>query len=135
MPKQKIEIEIDIPEGYEFVAHRKALHGETYINNHGNISVWTGGKSHGVYSIVRKTKPPFQWPAWLKAAAIAKDESGYVCAYSIEPAFRDGYWIGKSDAIVLNYTGIFNIDLSWFNSVKPEHSLVLNPNLKAGEHV
>lgn len=134
MPKHKIEIDVDIPDGYELVAYREAETGEEYVYAGTVVQRRDAVRSLGKYFIVRKSKPSFQWPAWLKAAAIAKDTSGAIIAHKSKPAFLGGTWSGCGHYATLNRIGIYDIDLSWFDGVEAKDSLVLNPNLKASKH-
>jgi len=55
--KTKIEIEVDIPEGYEFLSYRHAFAGESFIDSKGNITTWgLGLASPCKYIIVIKIK-------------------------------------------------------------------------------
>jgi len=63
MPKQKIEIEVDVPDGWEVTGeYRKPLDHEPYISKEG----WLAERNIGVDGpriILRKKYVP---PAWLK---------------------------------------------------------------------
>ena len=54
--KTKLEIEVDIPEGYEFLSYRHAFTGESFIDGKGNIATWgLGFASPCKYLIVIKS--------------------------------------------------------------------------------
>jgi len=54
--KTKLEIEVDIPEGYDFVVYRQAFTGESFIDGKGNIATWgLGFASPCKYLIVIKS--------------------------------------------------------------------------------
>jgi len=58
MTKTKIEIELDIPEGYEYAGeYRRIARGELYLDNERNASVWEFSSwtaSH--YALLRKAE-------------------------------------------------------------------------------
>ena len=57
MSKQKIEIEIDIPDGYEFVRFGSVGKGDCFINSLGNVDSWTfEGTSPHLMFVVKKVE-------------------------------------------------------------------------------
>jgi hypothetical protein len=57
MAKQFLEIELDVPEGYEAIGYRRVESGETFLSLDGEVLHWLGAcKSIASHIIVRKTK-------------------------------------------------------------------------------
>jgi hypothetical protein len=61
MKKQKIEIEVEIPEGYEVDRYGSPLLGEHYINQHGNLDAMLSNATIPFsYLILRPIAPPLE---------------------------------------------------------------------------
>ena len=88
MAKQKIEIEVDVPDGFEFV--RLSQHSNTATGEHTNGAVVVHNVSYFV--IVRKS---WQWPDWLTAEWIARDADGEWWAFNKKPHAACGSWISE----------------------------------------
>ena len=58
MPKQKIEIEVDVPEdGYEATGeYTNAADGDWYLDHMNRVRCWSGQKSQCRYIILRRVK-------------------------------------------------------------------------------
>ena len=54
MPRVKVELEIDVPEGYEVVAKRKAVYGDILLTVNGRATTWFGSETEDEYIILRK---------------------------------------------------------------------------------
>ena len=97
MAKQKIEIEIHIPDGYEFVRLDESCETRMPESTHGAVTVH--GKNQ--YVIVRKS---WQWPEWLTAEWIAMDKDGDWMAFSCLPK-KSGSWWASDDIIAITLSG------------------------------
>ena len=114
MVKQRVTIEVDVPDGYEPTGENIKITAAMVLA--------TQQQFVGVGIILRKT---FEWPTWLKAKAIAKDGDGRWFAYGEVPHKRDdNRWGVAAVACCLNQI-LFDIDLP---DVPWEQSLILNPN-------
>lgn len=112
MPVQMFPI--DIPEGYEFVRYGVAKIGESTLYYNGEITYWyiTSCNSR---IIVRKK---FEWPSWLKAAAIATDKNREVWIYGEVPVKGEYSWFvenGSSNETRIN-ENLINLDLPKFDN-------------------
>lgn len=59
MPKQKITIDVDVPEGY-MAEIRHVLRGEKYLEDDGNIEEWNASdKSFGLFRVIVPAKPRY----------------------------------------------------------------------------
>ena len=90
MAKQKIEIEVDIPDGYEFVRYGVPTDRDYFVYPDGYVMP-SGCESNGSYVIVRKA---WQWPPWLKADYIAMDKAGKWFAFASRPNCECDGWFG-----------------------------------------
>ena len=54
MVKVKIEVEINIPEGYEVVGKDKAHFGDLILNGKGQAEIWFGPESEREYYILKR---------------------------------------------------------------------------------
>ena len=54
MVKVKVEVEINIPEGYEVVGKDKAHFGDLVLNGKGQAEIWFGPESEREYYILRR---------------------------------------------------------------------------------
>lgn len=83
--KQKVEIEVEIPEGYEPTGEFRKVSGmDWYLDRHGHPWRWeVPGESGGQYIIIRKRKVEPEQPQY-KAFLIDWDTNEY-------PSLRSGY--------------------------------------------
>jgi len=99
MTKQKIEIEVDIPEGYEFIQYSEARRGDIYLMGSTPFTWDWNYVSSGKYVIIRPIPEPlplFQFPDWVKPGTwYCEDANGqYLCATEPSTPGRlgdDGY--------------------------------------------
>lgn len=91
MTKQRIEIEVDVPDGFEFVEFRPPKEGEYFVMYCGSPVTATSdyGKKHPRLIVRRK----WHWPEWLTAEWIAMDECGRWYAFDDEPELKSACWI------------------------------------------
>lgn len=111
----KIEIEVDIPVGYEFVRFGKPKTDEQYLYC-GIIYLADCCKPFEVV-IIRKS-----WvrPGWMKDGWIAKDMCESWCWYGTIPKKSSNYWHLDSDS-----SGGY-INLKYVNWNPPEHLNYVN---------
>lgn len=97
----KTQIEIDIPDGWEFVRFGVPREGESFITVTGKVSPYYFGC--GLYRIV--IRQVWQWPVWLKAEWIAMDKGGDCWwAFNAEPQVNEdcfGGWFSPKDGRIL----------------------------------
>ena len=70
-----VTVKVELPEGYELASDRlrRVIFGDWYVTE-GKVCKWCEQRmSSREYVIVR---PVWQWPPWLKAAAIVKNAYG-----------------------------------------------------------
>jgi hypothetical protein len=115
----KALVEVEIPDGWELAEPRMRVpqHGEFWLNRpfrmvRVNVCTECGGHSEpsarraakAMSIAIEGTKheqvivnPAWQWPAWLKAPWITKDESGEWWAFWQEPEIDDieDQWISE----------------------------------------
>lgn len=126
MAKQKIEIEIDIMAGHEFVRLHTGVHPDLEDDELVDWRELINGVWHFV--VVR---PIWKWPEWLTAGWIAMDKDGRWNAFHKKPYVPDGdavEWMvgdGSENYIALNPR--------YINFVSPQcddwrKSLRRNPN-------
>ena len=106
MPKQKIEIEVDIPDEYEATGeYRLPLRGEHFLASDGHVYRADFNYMSAAYPIVQKA---WQWPEWLKAPYIAMSPTGWWYAYRYIPFHVGDDWSGDweylDDDDILNFT-------------------------------
>jgi hypothetical protein len=120
---------IDIPEGFEFVRFGRAEPGEYSLEEREEPVKWTINTSHPRL-IVRKK---FEWPSWLKAAAIAMDSDGSWFAYSGVPTTREdiSVWFSRAGGKMFNLiTPFLKLDPPKIENWNWRNSLIINPNYK-----
>jgi hypothetical protein len=132
MPKQKLEIEVEVPEGYEATGEfRLPKKGDYFLNSCGDLNLSTNDWNNSNYMnsyanqriILRKK---YQWPTWLKARYIAMDKDKGWWAYDSRPILYERGWkIGEGRA--------FNLRHNLVDFTPPEcsdwtKSLMENPN-------
>jgi len=87
-----VNVKVEIPAGYELASDtiRPAEFGE-YILENGHAKKWADTeKSCRYHVIIRKA---WQWPAWLKAAALVMDKKGRWMACKTVPTLTpDDSW-------------------------------------------
>lgn len=126
MPKQKIEIELDVPDGWELTGEfRKAEVGEYSITADEPLHKWTIPTSSS-YFIVRKK---WQWPEWLKAEWIAMDRNGRWFGYDRKPDRTSQDWYGCGGL----YTNLLLTDFTPPPCDDWKQSLRRNPNAEVGD--
>jgi len=131
MPKQKIEIEVEVPEGYELTGeYRVPEVGEQFINSLGHANLPETGDTVTRRFILRKK---FVWPGWLKAVAIAMEPTQNWYASSETPTLGKNGWLYNGQCQMLKPSELFDIDLPDVPKEKWRESLILNPNLQEGE--
>ena len=117
MPKQKIEFEIDVPEGWELTGEfRQVAAHEPYVAatwNQGNkISHWSGVRSLNNFFIVRKV---FNLPDWIPSGWwVSKDRDGQIYCYENEPGIdrNQKKWVaGGPYALITALFDAYEIDL------------------------
>lgn len=88
MAKQKVEIEVEIPDGHEFVRF-----DTQYDSSSGEIAV-SLPQSVNIFDTYAVCRRAWQWPDWLAANWIAMDGNGIWYAYSDRPTpnSSDGEW-------------------------------------------
>jgi hypothetical protein len=105
----KALVEIEIPDGYEFVGVRTPKRGELYVMNPGEVNTAAFDWGNSPVIVVRKA---WAWPSWLKAVWIAMDRDGVWRAYLTEPRRSDAYasWsgsaqlnLGKGDSLYFDF--------------------------------
>ena len=87
MPKTTISIEIEIPNGYEFVRL-----GQMYDTSKGEVAVNLPQIEDSLEPAFVICRPEWQWPAWLKARWIAMEQDGRWFAYSVKPKLKRECW-------------------------------------------
>lgn len=89
----KVELEIDVPEGYEVVRYGLPKEGEVYLAACRKKPKIT--KAFRDYEVANKIilQPIWQWPAWLKAPWIAMDEDRTWYVYEDKPHISRDTWI------------------------------------------
>jgi len=55
MTKQRLNIEVDVPDGYELVGFRECIDGDSYIYGR-QVERWTGSNSTGMKSVIIKKR-------------------------------------------------------------------------------
>lgn len=63
MPVQTVSIELDIPEGYEFVEFRKLSEGDTHTDGSGSVYI-VDFPGHRHSFIIKKS---YSWPDFIKS--------------------------------------------------------------------
>lgn len=135
MAKQKFEIEVDIPEGYEATGEwRRPKLGDLYLDVDGRIMRADFDFNSHCYHILRKK---FVAPAWLTNwKYIARSRLGSVTMWGDGPEpfpTKDGYWCRQyepgsceshlnSGMVDFGAMGLDLPDVPW------EESLIINPN-------
>lgn len=125
----KVELEIDVPEGYEVVRYGLPKEGEVYLAACRKKPKIT--KAFRDYEVANKIilQPIWEWPAWLKAPWIAMDEDGMWWGYQEEPQVVKDSWESR-----LNW--YFNLNAEWATDFTPPpytdwtKSLRKNPHLE-----
>jgi hypothetical protein len=97
MKKQKMEIEVEIPNGYELSRVCTGEHPELGLGEEVELRFQLCGVWHFV--VVR---PEWQWPDWLTAEWIAMDKCGWWYAYGEEPHVCDKHWMADKEVSRIN---------------------------------
>jgi hypothetical protein len=97
--KTTITIELDIPDGWEFVEYRTPKEGEYYANQYDGSPIFSSGGNLQQRIIIRTV---WTWPAWLKAPWIAMDEDGLWSGCESEPFGGRAKWMTKGNAVQLH---------------------------------
>ena len=93
MAKQKIEIEVDIPDGYEFVRYGVPVDRDLLVSSAGDVVECWGCQS-AVPRVPRViVREAWQWPEWLKADYIAMDRDGDWYAHRDMPMRYERFWV------------------------------------------
>ena len=82
----KLDIELEVPEGYECV--RAVLDSGERIDPDEHLLI--------TRRIIVIGKKPWQWPEWLLAEWIAMDRGGEWVAYMGEPKQGNTVWLGEN---------------------------------------
>lgn len=124
MAKQKIEIEVEVPDGWEAVDYRLAKKGEYYLDSDG-ANPCQKDFFHCPSVILRKKR---EWPAWCTAKYLAWDADGECYAFAEKPEIKpdDRFWISAHGYIAGPLSEIADLPLisDW------KESLIENPNWK-----
>ena len=98
MAKQKVTIEVDVPDGYEPTGEYRCPEGhEAYLTDSGKLQ-YANVRFECIKCIILRKQ--FEWPAWLKAAAIARDQDGVVWAYRSAPRANAHGWISNGGDVM-----------------------------------
>ncbi len=128
--RQKITLEFDLPEGWEFTGEYEAPGDRHWFHQETETVVWGKGSTSRYKRPIVKRK--WEWPSWLKAYAISMDAVGDWYAWSDLPhiceAFRLWDSEGKSSWLCEN---IFDFTPPTVTDWK--ESLIINPNRKDEE--
>lgn len=102
MAKQKIEIEVDVPEGWEAVRYGMPNRGEWFLDDDDKSVIFCNEPPYVLRVIVARA---YAWPSWLKAEWIACDSSMNWYAFTREPelALRDEIADSDDDCHPLNW--------------------------------
>jgi len=111
MAKQFVEIEIDVPDGWEFVRFGTAEEGDTILSVRSPEKTPQSEIGCRYNRII--VRPAWQWPKWLTAPWIAMDKNGDWFGYDREPKRRDVTWAGQSSLV--KYRQLDNIEYVAFD--------------------
>ena len=104
MTKQKIEIEVDIPDWCEFVRYGIPADGDLSISSTGDV-IELRAPSAVPRVIVREA---WQWPPWLKADYIARAKVEKWYAYKIKPTIGSSAWFTHDGEVCCLSNGMFD---------------------------
>lgn len=105
MPKQKFEVELDVPEGYEVIDYRQVHSDEWFIGLNGNARVWQFVSDSKDPTFILRKVPKYRDPAlpgdWGKDAEFSDDgkewTKGRIAGYAAHYADDKSRW-GKLGA-------------------------------------
>lgn len=134
MAKQFLEIEIDVPEGYQAVGYRNVKFRELFLNGKGTAEVWRAVQpSTFLHVILKEVKPLSDEEATERTRDILEamhaNDPAPVQVYNVGPDAMDDYMgVGKKYVwVVADYTiGDYCGDgdaISWDGSVLRRHNL------------
>ena len=104
MTKQQITIEVDVPEGWEFVRYGMPKAGEHWLD--GVSAVHCAGFDYQDTGCIIVQKA-WQWPAWLKYSWLAMDRNERWWAYENEPnVFDRDIWYAGGDRFEVSHKAI-----------------------------
>ncbi len=82
MPKQKFEVEVDVPDGYEIVDHRPVRTDETFLSLGMKAKVWEYSRQSGDRAFILRKVPVYRDPVlpadWGKPAHFSDDGKEWV---------------------------------------------------------
>lgn len=105
--KQKIETEVDIPDGYEFLRYGVPADGESFIGANGGGVLRSAGYCTYPRFIIREA---WQWPPWLTADYIARAKVERWYAFTKRPTIGvDVWYIAHGDVCCLS-SGMFDFN-------------------------
>lgn len=95
MPKQKFEVELDVPDGYEIVDHRPVRTDETFLSLDKKAKVWDFVQESKDNAFILRKLPVYRDPVlpadWGKTARFSDDGKewidGVIAGYA---AFKKG---------------------------------------------
>lgn len=123
--KQKLEIEVEVPDGYVAIDYRQPEVGELFL-----LSDGTGVFRHGLAvdeiqaigpRVILAKDEPLPVPTLKKGCWVAKDKYGCVFAYNTEPICDEEEWLCNGAALNGLNPKIF--DLSPLDNVPWDKSL------------
>jgi hypothetical protein len=81
--KQKIEIEVDVPDGYEVAEYRKPQLGESYLCGRGEINICHGEGDFNrlILRRVKQYREPVLPSDKFASSEFSDDEKNWVCSY------------------------------------------------------
>lgn len=140
MPKTKVELEINLPEGYEFVRYGTPKKGEWFMAHAANSTAvqsklnWVSDFESNKRFILQPVAPPWDWPTWLKAPWIAMDKSGEWWGYEARPTVKGSYWGKRNEDVSDPYPKYDDIPFWMLDFIPPTctdwtKSLMRNPHL------
>ena len=105
----KIEMDIDVPDGFEFVRFGNAKQGDWYIPNYGEMQNWGHeSSSDGKYMIFRKVPeiiiPDNLKPGWMWKAIDPFDEEESWLWSPYKPTWKHECWYAKGPSRTISMT-------------------------------
>lgn len=93
------KVEIDIPDGYEFVRYDKPKEGELFLDADDAVIAARFTLAYSKHVIVRKS---WKWPPWLKYDWVAQDHNGKWYAFENEPSRSASTWHPIGDFVMVS---------------------------------